>query len=59
MEFIDVESERKQEKLCFSFNFSASKESSEISVLLDDAEGSLYLNRAILSKCHKLFICSA
>ena len=48
MQFIDVESE--QEKLCFSLSFSSGQEASEISVLLQYAEGSFHLYGAILSK---------
>ena len=50
MELIDVECKRMQEKLCFGFCFSSGKETSEISVLLDDSKCSLYLYGAILTK---------
>ena len=50
MQFIDVECESEQEKLCFSLSFSSGQEASEISVLLGDSKGSLYLYGAILSK---------
>ena len=50
MQFIDVECESEQEKLCFGFDFSSGQEPSEIPVLLQYAEGSLYLYGAILTK---------
>ena len=50
MQFIDVECEREQEKLCFSLSFSSGQEASEFPVLLQYAEGSLYLYGAILTK---------
>ncbi len=50
MELIDVECESEQEKLCFSLSYSSGQEASEISVLLQYAEGSLYLYGAILTK---------
>ena len=42
MKFIDVESKSKKEKLCFVLCFASGKEPSEISVLLQYAEGAFY-----------------
>ena len=50
MQFIDVECESEQEKLCFSLSFFSGQEASEIPVLLQYAEGSLYLYGTILTK---------
>ena len=59
MKFIDVESESKQEKLCFSLIFSSGKEAPEIPVLLQYTEGSLYLNGTILPQYIPVIRCNS